>query len=97
MTRVDDAAKSGLGGMKEKYKDSQDVLICDSMPSIEFWFLIHYLNTAKYFADSKAVIVKLREWLPEYRKTGRFWKNANGLKICAAMGDWMRHVCGHLQ
>ena len=72
VTRVDDAAKSGLGGMKEKYKDSQDVLICDSMPSIEFWFLIHYLNTAKYFADSKAVIVKLREWLPEYRKTGRF-------------------------
>ena len=59
-------------GMKEKYKDSEDVLICDSMPSIEFWFLIHYLNTAKYFTDSKAVIVKLREWLPEYRKTGRF-------------------------
>ena len=72
VTRVDDAAKSGLRGMKEKYKDSQDVLICDSMPSIEFWFLIHYLNTAKYFTDSKAVIGKLREWLPEYRKTGRF-------------------------
>ena len=29
-------------------------------------------DAAKYFADSKAVIVKLREWLPEYRKTGRF-------------------------
>ena len=72
VTRVDDAAKSGLTGMKEKYKDSQDVLICDSMPSIEFWFLIHYLNIAKYFTDSKAVISKLWEWLPEYRQTGRF-------------------------
>ena len=30
-------------------------------------------DAAKYFADSKAVIVKLREWLPEYRKTGRFF------------------------
>ena len=29
-------------------------------------------DAAKYFTDSKAVIVKLREWLPEYRKTGRF-------------------------
>lgn len=29
-------------------------------------------DAAKYFTDSKAVIGKLREWLPEYRKTGRF-------------------------
>ena len=48
------------------------VCICESMPSIEFWFLIHYMNTRKYFQDSDAVKRVLRRFIPEYDKTGSF-------------------------
>ena len=72
ITRTDDAAKSRLQEMKEKYANNERVLICDSMPSIEFWFLVHFLNTRKYFKDSEAVIRVLKKFIPEYAKTSAF-------------------------
>ena len=42
------------------------------MPSIEFWFLIHYINTSKYFQDSDAVIQMLRRHIANYDKSGAF-------------------------
>ena len=49
-------------------KRNMQVILCDSMPSIEFWFLIHYLNTNKYFASSTDVIKVLRRFLPDFSK-----------------------------
>ncbi|MFO7789767.1 MAG: RloB family protein, partial [Bacteroidales bacterium] len=34
--------KSELLKFKRKYKDNKNVIICDSLPAIEFWFLLHY-------------------------------------------------------
>ena len=31
------------------------LLICASIPSIEFWFIIYYMNTSGYFKESDAV------------------------------------------
>ena len=63
--------------MKAAYAKETRVLICDSMPSIEFWFLIHYLNTRKYFKDSEAVSQVLRKFIPGYDKTGSFLEKQN--------------------
>ncbi len=41
-------------------------------PSIEFWFLIHYVNRSKYFQNSDAVIRMLRKHISDYNKTGNF-------------------------
>ena len=54
--------------MKKKYAGNEQVILCDSMPFIEFWFLIHYLNTNKYFASSADVINVLRRFLPDFNK-----------------------------
>ena len=37
------------------YKDNENVIICTSLPSIEYRFLIHYKDTNKYFNASKEV------------------------------------------
>lgn len=70
ITRTNPAEQVRLKELKRKFSNNDNVVICDSMPSIEFWFLIHYLNTSKYFNDSKEVIQTLRRWLPEYNKNG---------------------------
>lgn len=70
ITRANPAEQIRLKELKQKFSNNDNVVICDSMPSIEFWFLIHYLNTSKYFNDSKEVIQVLRRWLPEYNKNG---------------------------
>lgn len=44
------------------------VILCDSMPSIEFWFLLHYINTNRYFATSDDVIYALRRYIPNFSK-----------------------------
>lgn len=61
-----------LDALRKKYKDNPSVLLCDSMPSIEFWFLLHYKNTTRHFGTSKAVIKELKKYIPQYDKTEQF-------------------------
>lgn len=72
ITRTNEERKKAFQTMKAKYAGNKNVLICDSMPSIEFWFLIHYVNTSKYFQDSDAVIQMLRRHISDYDKSGAF-------------------------
>lgn len=51
------------------------VLLCDSLPSIEFWFLIHFINTNRYFGTSKAVIGELKKFIPNFDKSESFLSN----------------------
>lgn len=64
-----------LDALRKKYKGNPSVLLCDSMPSIEFWFLLHYKNTTRHFGTSKAVIKELRKYIPQYDKTEQFLSN----------------------
>ena len=68
VTRDKPTEKKKLEAMQNKYDGNEQVVLCDSMPSIEFWFLIHYLNTNKYFASSTDVIKILRKYLPDFSK-----------------------------
>ena len=61
-----------LQNMRKKYAERDDVVICDSMPSIEYWFLIHYLNTNKHFSSSEDVIRVLRKYMPDFSKHESF-------------------------
>ena len=72
ITRNNEERNKKLQDMKALYAKDERVFICDSMPSIEFWFLIHYLNTSKYFKDADAVIKVLKKFIPGYDKTGAF-------------------------
>ena len=52
ITRDNEERNKKLQEMKALYAKDERVFICDSMPSIEFWFLIHYMNTSKYFLST---------------------------------------------
>ena len=58
--------------LRRKYKDNPSVLLCDSLPSIEYWFLLHYRNTNRYYGTSQAVIEDLKGFIPQYDKTEKF-------------------------
>ena len=48
------------------------VVLCPSMPSIEYWFLLHYKNTSRYYGTSQAVIEDLKNFIPQYDKAEKF-------------------------
>lgn len=77
ITRNNEERRKKLLEMKAKYAKETRVLICDSMPSIEFWFLIHYMSTRRYFKDSDAVSKVLTKFIQGYNKTGPFLEKQN--------------------
>ena len=72
VTRTRPAEKAKFEDLKRKYADNPAVILCDSMPSIEFWFLLHYLNTNRYFATSDDVINALHRYIPNFSKHQSF-------------------------
>ena len=68
VTRIHQADKAKFDAMRQRFANNPSVIICESMPSIEFWFLLHYLNTNRYFATSDDVISVLHRYIPTFSK-----------------------------
>ena len=64
-----------LSALRQKYSKHKRVILCESMPSIEFWFLIHFINTNKFFGTSKSVIAELVKFIPKFDKNESFLSN----------------------
>ena len=80
-----DAEKTRLIALKKKYEKSKRVILCDSLPSIEYWFLLHYLNTNRFFGTSKAVIDELVKYVERFEKTDVFLRNPK----------WVEELCNN--
>ena len=83
-----EAERKKLDVFQKKYEGNASVLLCDSMPSIEYWFLLHYKHTTRHFGTSKAVIKELKKYIPQYDKTEQFLSNP---KWVADMSGEGRH------
>lgn len=77
VTRTRQAEKRKYEILIRKYAKNPSVIFCDSMPSIEFWFLLHYNRTNRYFSSSEEVIKILRAHIPEFSKHQTFLSKEN--------------------
>ena len=68
----DDEERKKMDALRKKYTRNDHVMLCDSLPSIEYWFLLHYQNTNRYFGTSKAVIEELVKNAPGFDKNENF-------------------------
>ncbi len=75
--------KKKLEQLSKKYEKEENIIFCDSLPSIEFWFLLHYCNTNKYFKDSKSVERELRKFIVQYEKK----------KVFLEKEKWVADLC----
>ena len=64
-----EAEKKKLTALFKKYNKKTNVIFCDSLPAIEYWFLLHYQNTNKHFNNSNAVCRELNSFLTGYDKS----------------------------
>ena len=73
-----------LEQLQNKYRNHKNLLLCTSLPSIEFWFLLHYLDSNRHFKDAKKAELALRRYLEEYEKTATFLEKEKWVKnLCA--------------
>lgn len=67
-TIVNQRQQNEFKRFKNKYKDNDEVLICESLPSIEYWFLLHYQYTTRPFRDADEVFRELKRIIRGYSK-----------------------------
>ena len=91
----DEVEKEKLKNFIRKYKNDRDIIICDSLPSIEYWFLLHFVKINKSFKDAKEVIKELKQAASKneksmannrnpfknYEKTKKYLENSGWVKF----------------
>ncbi|KAA6328919.1 hypothetical protein EZS27_022225 [termite gut metagenome] len=81
-----ESERKKLEQLQNKYKKNKNLLICNSLPSIEFWFLLHYVNTNRHFKDAKDAEIALRKHIQEYSKTTVFLEKEKWVKDLCSEG-----------
>ncbi|UOY06574.1 RloB family protein [Muricauda sp. SCSIO 64092] len=76
-----------LKSFKQRYKRNKCVIICDSLPSIELWFLLHFVQTSRHFQSSKSVERELRKHIKNYAKTKRYLENPDWVRALSVNQD----------
>ena len=61
----------------KKLKKYSQVEVLVNTPCLEFWHLLHFKETSKYYAQCESAAKELRQYLPNYEKTQRYYKQAN--------------------
>ena len=70
------------------------VTICPSMPSIEYWFLLHFEDYTKLLRDYPAVSNKLAPWMrPCFSKTGVALKKLLKTEKYLKEPTWVENLC----
>lgn len=67
--------------MIKDFSKNKNVIICDSKPSIEFWFLLHFNNTCRNFLIKGEITAELKNYLTDYEKNEKYFKTAKGIEI----------------
>jgi len=94
-TVVNQNKKEQFNKLVKKYTKNKKVIICETMPSIEFWFLLHYQYTTKLFQNAKEVENALKKYIPEYSKEqNNFLKNIKWVEQLCSNGKFENAIMG---
>lgn len=86
-----ESERKKLEQLQNKYRKNKNLLFCNSLPSIEYWFLLHHEHTNRYFKDAKAAEVALKKYVNDYEKTTQFLEKEKWVQdLCS--GDKIRHA-----
>ncbi len=83
-TVISDGKKHLFCKLEKKYKASEKVIICESMPSIEFWFLLHFQYTTREFRNADEAEKALKKYIPDYEKEQRSFLSKQ---------EWVKLLC----
>lgn len=63
--------------VKKLEKDCKNVVVLVNNPCLEFWYLLHFEPTGKFYSNCDDAIRQLRKHLPDYEKTEKYYKKNN--------------------
>ena len=54
-------------------KENKNVVVIINNPCLEFWILLHFETTGKYFDNCDGATKQLKKHLPDYEKTSKYF------------------------
>ncbi|HCC51029.1 MAG TPA: RloB domain-containing protein [Porphyromonadaceae bacterium] len=78
-----ESERKKLEQLQNKFQKNKNLLFCTSLPSIEYWFLLHHEHTNRYFRDAKAAETALKKYISDYEKTVQFLEKEK----------WVHNLC----
>ncbi|TAD92410.1 MAG: RloB domain-containing protein [Bacteroidetes bacterium] len=78
--------------LKAQFKN---VVVIVNNPCLEFWFLLHFEKTSKYFATCSGAETQLKKYLGSYEKTRNYFTKQNDdiyLKLKAKLNSAIRNA-----
>jgi len=74
-------AKTALQEFKEYVKDiekhNENIVVIINNPCFEYWLLLHYETTNKYYASYDDLEKQLKKYLPDYEKKQKYYTKQN--------------------
>lgn len=68
---------------KQKYEKNNKVMFCEVSPSIEWWFVLHYIEGDQVFETSEAVKDELKKHIKDFEISDSFLMNPK----------WVEELC----
>ena len=62
--------------LHNKCMTNEKITVIVNNPCLEFWFLVHFERTSKYFATYEQLEKSLKKYLSDYEKTEKYYKNS---------------------
>lgn len=75
-----EAERKKLAILFKKYGNKPSVVFCHSLPSVEYWFLLHFRNTNRAFRDAHDAKNQLSEYIINYEKSAKFLEDEKWVK-----------------
>lgn len=70
---------------KKELEKKDEIFIIETMPCLEYWFLLHYTTySTRVYLSYKAVVPVLKKYLPNYDKTEKYFGTDEFRGILAA-------------
>lgn len=68
--------KTFLSYYSSTFKNEKVVVIINN-PCLEFWYLLHFKKTSKYYESYEKLLPSLKKWMPDYEKTRNYYTKQN--------------------
>ena len=87
---TNDTEKKGYFIEKTKTKANNGIEFIETMPCIELWFLLHFLDnySSRIYMDYNQLSAPLKQHIPNYEKTTKFFKSINLYEYLNSNGDF---------
>ena len=72
VSRRSEAENKKMVALKNKYEKNKNVILCDSLQSIEYWFLLLFEETGLHIKDNAATEKAMKHYLHAYDKTRKY-------------------------